>query len=115
MPTVTWVGKKRRPTTGIYTVCRVNSFAWMQCKGCRACGGDGYRRVGTRRTGRGGRPRRKPRGAVKRGMWRLGIGAAFIGAGNARFGTIGAVGASVLVVGWLLLTVGAWASSRKKR
>ena len=103
-------GKRRRSPNGKYVECRTGFLGMRRCKGCRACGGDGMRKVGTKRRGRNlGRGRqRKPRGAVKRGAWRLGIGGAVIATGNARFGTIGGVLAAVLVLVWLTLTLLAW-------
>lgn len=108
-------GKGRRSPNGIYVECRTGFLGLRRCPGCRACGGDGFRKVGTKRQGRR-RGKRKPKGAVKRGCWRLGIGGALIAVGNARFGTIGAILASVLVVAWLMLTLVAWiAGSGSKR
>lgn len=100
-------GKGRRSPNGVYVECRAGFLGLRRCPGCRACGGDGFRKVGAKRKGRRG-GRRKPKGALKRGCWRLGIGAALIGVGNARFGSIGAIVVSVFVVVWLLLTIVAW-------
>jgi hypothetical protein len=128
MPTVTWTGKPRRgtPPAGQYKVCRKNGFLGIgQCRGCQDCHGDGLIRVGTKKRGRrpGAGPKpRKPRkkGAVRRGLWRLGWGGAFIGLGHSKGGSIGAIVVSVLVVVWLLLTLVAWiaapsSGSRRRR